>query len=76
MKLRELKPTNGRKSFYGKAIIGIDDEGNETLFSYFVPIITRKTDGTLVRLYNDWTSTTGVHIKSFCGLTKKEFMEL
>lgn len=34
MKKYELTPTNGRKSFYGKAFIEVDDYGVETLFSY------------------------------------------
>lgn len=31
MKMYELMPTNGRKSFYGKACVYIDDDGSETL---------------------------------------------
>jgi len=35
------------------------------------------TSGELKRLwFSDWTATTGRHIKSFCGLNKKQFMEL
>ena len=30
----ELSPRDGRKSFYNKAIVAIDPEGNETLYSY------------------------------------------
>ena len=77
MKSYELTPKNGRKSFYGKAIIEVDDYGAETLFSYQTPIIKRFPNGTLKRLYDEAPSlTTCTHIKSFCGLTKREFMVL
>ena len=72
----ELQPTNGRSSFYGKAYVEIDDDGNEILYSYQTPVIRRNKDGSLHRLYSGFTSTTGSHIKSFCGLTKKEFLAL
>ena len=72
----ELLPDNGRKSFYGKAIVERDDDGTETLFSYGVKIMARSANGTMVRMWNDWTATTGTHIKSFCGLTKQEFKKL
>lgn len=73
MKVYELKPTNGQKSFNGKAEVIIDGLGTETLYSYHTPIIKRYKDGRLIRLYNGWTATTGRHIKSFCGLNKTEF---
>lgn len=77
MERYELMPTNGRKSFYGKAFIEVDDNGVETLFSYLTPIIKRFPNGTLKRLYDEEPSlTTSTHIKSFCGLTKREFMAL
>ena len=76
MKMYELIPTNGRKGFYGKAKVTVDDTGSETLYSYDTPIIRRDADGTLTRLYYGWTATTGAHIKSFCGLDKSGFMAL
>lgn len=77
MTRRELIPTNGRKSFYGKAIIEVDDCGVETLLSYSTPIIKKFPNGTLKRLYDEAPSlTTCTHIKSFCGLTKRQFMVL
>ena len=73
----ELMPTNGRKSFYGKAFAEVDDYGVETLFSYLTPIIKRFPDGTIERLYDEEPSlTTATHIKSFCGLTKRQIMAL
>ena len=70
----ELKPTNGRKSFYGKATIKIDSDGTQTLFSYGTPILKRNPDGHLVRLWDSWSHTTGCHIKAFCGLNKAQYM--
>lgn len=77
MKKYELMPTNGRKSFYGKAFVEVDDNGVEVLYSYLTPIVKRFPNGTLKRLYDEEPSlTTSTHIKSFCGLTKREFMAL
>ena len=76
MKQYELRPTDGRKSFYGKAIVTIDEDGTETLSSYNTPIIKRTVSGKLVKLWDGWTSTTGRHIKAFCGLNKAQYMSL
>lgn len=76
MKTYELIPTNGRKSFYVKAKVTVDDNGGETLYSYDTPIVRREADGALTRLWNGWSTTTGTHIKSFCGLNKAGFMAL
>lgn len=76
MTIYELRPTNGQKSFYGKAIVKINDDGSETLYSYDTPIIRRNADGELVKLWDEWTATTGKHIKAFCGLNKAGYMEL
>lgn len=77
VKKYELTPTDGRKSFYGKAKVGIRfPEGDEVLLSYDTPIIRREKDGTLIRLYPGYSATTGRHIKAFCGLNKKEFEKL
>ena len=67
----ELHPTDGRKSFYGKAIV-IDDK----LYSYGTLIMSRNEDGTYTRHWDDWSATTGRHIIAFCGMHKKEFMAL
>lgn len=66
-----------QKSFYGKACVLVDfSTGDETLYSYDTPIVRRHGDGSLARLYDGWSATTGRHIKAFCGLTKREFMAL
>lgn len=76
MRRYELIPTDGRKSFYGKAVVVEDNNGNETLYSYGTPIIKRDTSGNLERLYGGWSATTGRHIKAFCGLNKAGFFAL
>lgn len=76
MKTYELIPTDGRKSFYGKAVVIVEDNGTETLYSYNTPIIKRLVSGELVKLWDGWTATTGRHIQAFCGLNKAAFMSL
>ena len=78
MKRYELMPTGNQnqKSFNSKAIVEIDDNGVETLYSYLTPIIKRLPDGTLIRLWDSYSATTGKHIKAFCGLDKKQFEAL
>lgn len=72
----ELKPTDGCKSFYGKAVVMVEDNGTETLYSYNTPIIKRLVSGELVKIWDGWTATTGRHIKAFYGLNKATFMSL
>ena len=62
----ELKPTNGRKSFYGKALIKIDEQGC-TLQSYLTDV-ARIEDGHLIRLWDGYSVTTMTHINEFCKL--------
>ena len=79
IKMYELMPIfelDGRKSFYGKAKVVVDDDGAETLFSYDTAIITRNADGTFIKHWRGWTATTGRHIKAFCGMNKAEFTAL
>lgn len=76
MEVYELTPTNGRKSFYGKARVLIEDDGTRILYSYGTKIMKKTPNGALFRYYDDWSQTTGAHIKAFCGLDKKQFLEL
>lgn len=75
-KIYELMPTNGRKSFYGKAIIKQFADGSEVLQSYTTDVLKKTAEGVFIRLWSDWSTTIGTHIKSYCGMTKKEFMQL
>lgn len=76
METCKLIPTDGRKSFYGKAVVMIDDDGTETLYSYDTPIIKRLVSGELIKLWDGWSATTGRHIKAFCGLNKSGYEKL
>lgn len=76
MKTYELMPTDGRKSFYHKARVEIDDAGNETLISYTTPVMRRDKGGKLHRLWDDWSATTGRHIAAFCGIGKAVYMKM
>ncbi len=76
MRKFELMPNDGRKSFYGKAIVTIDNEGNETLYSYGTPILTKRINGEMVKHWDGWSATTGRHIKAFCGLNKAQYTAL
>lgn len=79
--VRELAPTDSRKSFYGKAKV-YDDGIREILVSYGTPVVER-VNGKLYRLqYGDideekiFSATTCRHVKAFCGCSKKEYKEL
>ena len=72
----DLRPTDSCKYFYNKASVYIDEFGNEFLISYNTLIMARFADGNLVRFWDDWSATTGRHIKAFCGLNKKQFENL
>lgn len=73
---RELSPADGHKSFYGKAYVKAFADGDEVLHSYGTPVLRRNADGTLVRLWNGWSATTGRHILAFCGIHKADFLAL
>lgn len=76
MRKYELTPNGTQKSFYGKAVVMIDNAGNETLYSYGTPIIKRLVNGSLIKLWGGWSATTGKHIKAFCGLNKAAYMSM
>lgn len=52
MKKYELIPNDGRKSFYGKAVVEVANDGTETLYSYNTAIIKRTAAGELVKLWD------------------------
>ena len=76
MRKVELAPVDSHKSFYGKAVIELNDDGSEVLLSYNTRIIKKNTDGSLTRLWSGWSATTGRHIAAFCGLNKAAFTAL
>ena len=60
----ELKPTNGRKSFYGKAEVITRENGDIELRSYNT-IVARIRNGQFERLWSGYSVTTMNHINSF-----------
>lgn len=74
----ELVPLQAQrdKSFFGKAVVRINDDISETLYSYGIPIIKKYDDGRIERMYDGWNTKIGKHVKAFCGLSKKQFIEL
>lgn len=73
MRCYNLMPKDSHKSFYGKAKVLVDDDGKETLISYWTPVLEKAPDGTLRRLWGGWSATTGRHIKAFAGINKSEW---
>ena len=72
----ELTPTSGRKSFYGKAKVVVYPNGAQALISYETFVAFKDTDGTVHRLWDGWSATTGRHIKEFTGMNKAQFTKL
>jgi hypothetical protein len=64
MKTYELKPTNNRKSFYGKAIIIERENGDIELRSYDT-IVARIRNGSFQRLWSGYSATTMNHVNAF-----------
>jgi hypothetical protein len=64
MRKNILKPIDGRKSFYGKAVAIEHDNGVIELQSYDT-IVARIVDGVFYRLWSGYSATTMRHINSF-----------
>lgn len=77
----ELKPVDGRKSFYGKAVVR-QINGKAYLFSYGTPVIRRNRDGSFTRLWAGYSVTTMRHINAFLdhygagSMSKSEWLAL
>ena len=65
MEMYELSPRDGRKSFYGKAMVLIDAEGNETLYSYGTEVARYNRKENKVEVLGRFSLTTGRHITAF-----------
>lgn len=76
IKSYELTPNDSHKSFYGKARVFVLEDGTEILRSYQTDVLARDPDGTLRRLWDGWSATTGRHIKAFAGINKAEYCAL
>lgn len=64
MRVFELKPIGGRKSFYGKAEVIEKDNGDIELKSYQT-IVARIRNGKFERLWSGYSATTMRHINDF-----------
>lgn len=72
----KLEPCTSQKSFYGKAQVLADKNGNESLRSYDTIVVVRTVDGMLHRTWDGWSATTGKHLRAFCGITKADWDKL
>ncbi len=72
----EIMPKDGRKSFYGKAVVFHFDNGTDVLRSYNTIIAVRDAQGNVYRTWDEWSVTTGRHIKAFLDMNKNEFTKL
>ena len=68
MKRYELTPTDGRKSFYGKAAVLEKDNGEKVLQSYNTEVCKITSNGEFVRLWSGYSATTMRHVNSFLQL--------
>ena len=75
-KCYELTPVTSQKSFYGKAKVYELPNGYKLLQSYATFVAGIDDKGNILRFWGNWSATTGKHIKSFCGMNKKEFTDL
>lgn len=64
MRKYELTPVDGRKSFYGKAVVFEKDNGEKVLQSYNTEVC-KITSGEFVRLWSGYSATTMRHVNSF-----------
>ena len=77
----ELNCLDGRKSFYGKANVRVEN-GEKTLISYSTAVCRIDGDGNFIRLWDGWSATTARHINSFRmenglgAISKAEWMKL
>lgn len=67
MKIYEISPINGRKSFYGKAHVIDHEDGIIELQSYNT-IVCKIDNGVFKRLWSGYNVTTMNHINAFVNL--------
>ena len=65
MRIYDLPCLDGRRSFYGKAQIIEQDNGETVLRSYQTEVCRVTSGGAFVRMWAGWSATTGRHINSF-----------
>lgn len=64
----DLRPIDGRKSFYGKATVTEYDDGTRILRSYTTEVAAINPDGQFVRLWDGESATTTRHVNAFLNL--------
>lgn len=64
-KITELTPTNGRKSFYGRAKVAETADGSKYLVSYETVVASVSPDGRVSRHSDRKSKTTCAYVKSF-----------
>jgi hypothetical protein len=60
-----LNPTDGRKSFYGKAVVLLCSNGDKILRSYATNVAKIDSSGNFHKLWDGYSATTMRHINSF-----------
>ena len=67
MKIYDLKPVYGQKSFYGKAVV-CEYSANLIVLKSYNTEVCRIDHGDLVRMWDGYSSTTQKHVIAFCDL--------
>lgn len=75
--LNPVAGVNGQKSFYKKAFVTTDADGDQYLTSYKT-VVAMKIKGRFYRCWNGYSRTTMEHVKAFFGrnISKKEWDEM
>jgi hypothetical protein len=65
-----LSPVTSQKSFYGKAVVSRNPQGDVVLTSYHTPVAAMRVhpeNGNIqvCRLWDSWSATSGKHINAF-----------
>ena len=68
MRKYELIPNDGRKSFYGKAVVIVKDNGEKVLQSYNMEVCKITSGGEFVRMWSGYSVTTMRHVNAFLSL--------
>ena len=63
--ISELKPTNGRKSFYGNAELMYIPEGGATYLRSYNTIVAGYINGKVYRFWGGRSTTTDRHLAAF-----------
>ena len=76
MKLKTYEPTPDRKGWYGKCLVYENEDGEKALRSYSTLVMTKDSDGTLHRHWDDWSATTARHIWAAFRVDTKTYRKM